>query len=101
MLVAALFALADIYQATNGEEWTDSTGWLTSTDHCEWYGVMCSSSGEVVRLYLYDNALLTGSIPTSIGDLVNPEYLYLYDNALTGSIPASIGDLVNLYSLRA
>ena len=39
---------------------------------------------------------LTGSIPESIGNLVNLEFLYLCNNLLTGSIPESIGDLLKL-----
>jgi len=42
---------------------------------------------------------LTDSIPTSIRKLASLEALKLNDNALTGSIPASIGDLVNLKKL--
>ena len=39
---------------------------------------------------------LTGSIPASLGKLINLEYLYLYNNQLTGSIPVSLGKLTNL-----
>ena len=36
---------------------------------------------------------LTGSIPSEIGGLINPERLHLGDNQLTGEIPESICDL--------
>jgi len=40
-----------------------------------------------------DLLALTGSIPISIDDLVNLEYVYAYGNALTGNIPeCSCGD---------
>jgi hypothetical protein len=48
---------------------------------------------------LSDN-LLTGDIPSSIGNMTNIKYLYFDGNLLTGSIPETIGDLgkiVNLY----
>ncbi|PNY10605.1 LRR receptor-like kinase resistance protein [Trifolium pratense] len=41
---------------------------------------------------------ISGSIPTSIGNLSNLEYLNL-DNMMKGSIPESIGKLTNLESL--
>jgi Leucine-rich repeat (LRR) protein len=46
-------------------------------------------------LYLYSNAL-TGSIPSTIGNLKYLEGLILYSNALTGSIPSTIGNLRSL-----
>ena len=42
---------------------------------------------------------LTGSIPSSIGNLTNLETLMLNNNQLTGSIPSEIGNLVNLERL--
>jgi Leucine-rich repeat (LRR) protein len=42
---------------------------------------------------------LTGKIPTEIGQLVNLNELFLYNNKLTGKIPTEIGQLVNLNTL--
>ena len=42
---------------------------------------------------------MTGSIPSSIGDLTSLNTLYLYSNDLTGAIPSSIGNLINLTKL--
>ena len=47
-----------------------------------------------------DGNQLTGSIPESIGNLINLGYLYLYNNQLTGSLPESMGNLINLKQLR-
>jgi len=49
-------------------------------------------------LFLFEN-FLTGSIPTTLGNLFNLEILYLSDNQLTGDIPAILGNLSNLWVL--
>ena len=43
-----------------------------------------------------DNNQLTGTIPSSIGNLLKLQYLFLDDNQLTGTIPSSIENLVKL-----
>jgi hypothetical protein len=40
---------------------------------------------------------LSGSIPDSIGELINLERIYLFANELTGSIPSSMGYLTKLW----
>jgi len=52
-----------------------------------------------VRLLNLSRKNLSGSIPSSIGNLVEIEILYLGDNTLSGSIPPSIGNLVNVVNL--
>mgnify|MGYP001117504190 CR=1 FL=1 len=50
---------------------------------------------------LFDNQL-SGTIPSSIGNLRSVVYLYLNDNQLSGTIPSSISGLsrvINLYAI--
>lgn len=57
------YALATVYYAFEGNEWTNSTNWLTSTPICEgWFGVTCDDEGNVVELELSNNNL-QGEIP--------------------------------------
>ncbi len=93
-------ALLDLYNATTGDGWTDSTGWGGGAgSECGWHGVRCNS-GEttVVWLDLSDNNLV-GTIPASIGNLTGLEVLNLSFNGISGTIPGEVGNLVNLTSL--
>ncbi len=92
-------ALVDLYNATNGPNWTSEQSnpddnWLTSALVEDWYGVAVDNN-HVVSIDLNNNNL-DGIIPNSIGDLIGLQLLYLHYNQLTGSIPSSIGNLASL-----
>ncbi len=89
-------ALVELYDSTNGDSWTNNSGWKTG--HLDtWYGVIVTG-GRVSVLNLGNNDL-AGSIPSSIGDLTNLDLLNLSSNQLTGTIPSEIGNLANLTDL--
>ena len=113
------FTLVEFFSATNGDAWTNNSGWLSGCNICEWYGVTCNTTGEVSQLNLaYNNLtgilpasltklsklgklnlignLLTGSIPSDLGNIRNLREVFLDNNSLTGSIPASLGNLTSL-----
>ena len=90
--------LVEFYNATNGPNWADNTNWNTSAPLDQWYGVTTDSNGRVAGLFLWQNQL-TGSIPSTLGDLTNLRELFLGSNQLTGSIPSTLGDLTNLQGL--
>lgn len=94
-------ALVDLYNSTNGPGWSDNTGWLSDYYVCEWYGVACTSpsEGNVTGVYLTNNQL-TGSIPSSIGNLTILTSLHLARNQLNGSIPPEIWGMNNLTVLN-
>jgi len=93
------FALAVIYYTTGGAGWKNKSGWLTSDNHCKWYGVSCCMEVpaslfcaehdhySVSTIDLYDNNLV-GTIPLSIELLKDLQSLFMNDNWLTGEIPA-------------
>lgn len=44
------FAVATFYYSTNGNDWTNSNGWLSSTDECTWVGLNCNDDGSIVEI---------------------------------------------------
>ena len=89
-------ALIDLYNATDGDHWKNNTNWCSDLPVGRWEGVWTDVHGRVYHLQLSANGL-NGTIPESIGNLVNLTYLHLGHNyEITGPIPESIGNLVNL-----
>ena len=96
-------ALVDLYNATNGDNWTDNDNWLSDAPLDEWYGVLTGVTPEgnvhLTGLDLAENRL-AGEIPLELGNLARLEALSLRDNQLTGEIPAQLGNLHNLRRIR-
>ena len=106
---AELDALIAFYQATDGDNWTDNSGWDLSASPDEvtndWFGITVQQ-GHVRRLYLPNNNL-NGSIPSEIGNLalltvlnLQSDPIAISKNRLTGKIPVEIGTLIQLQVLR-
>ena len=91
-------ALAAIYEATDGANWTNNTNWLSGKPLGHWHGVEPGPGGRVVEVKLYGNGL-NGQIPAAVGDLSHLTYLNMESNGLTGGIPAEIGSLSRLADL--
>ncbi len=90
-------ALEALYDATDGPNWTNNTGWKTDAPLGEWHGVTMRE-GRVWGVHLENNAL-TGPIPSDLAALTNARWLHLSANALTGTIPGDLDSLGNLESL--
>lgn len=73
--------------------------WLSSTDECEWYGVICSQDHVVRGVELMGNSLI-GEIPPEISQLRFLQYLALNGNCLYGTLPPEFGKMPNLLSLE-
>ncbi|UCH10823.1 MAG: VCBS repeat-containing protein [Fidelibacterota bacterium] len=90
-------ALVDLYNSTDGDNWTYNTNWL-SGPVSSWYRVTVTD-GRVAEVELYSSNL-SDTIPSSIGDLVNLTILRLDGNTLTGAVPTEICSLTSLINLR-
>ncbi len=95
----AVFADRDVlialYNATDGDNWSTNTNWLTDEPLGDWHGVGTDETGRVDRLDLGSNNL-SGNIPSDLGNLSKLELLELGDNRLSGEIPPELGNLSDL-----
>lgn len=105
--------LVDLYNSTDGVNWSNKMGWLNAVgSECAWFGVICDTEEtHVIAIALYGNHL-TGPIPSlagltnllrfqvpgneltglqSLEGLLNLETFWVFDNQLTGPIPSLAG----------
>jgi Leucine-rich repeat (LRR) protein len=87
--------LVDLFNSTNGSGWASNKGWMSSNSVCTWQYVRCDEANSIVELTLETNQL-SGTIPSSLGQLTNLRSFDLYNNKLSGTIPSSLGQLTNL-----
>jgi Leucine-rich repeat (LRR) protein/sugar lactone lactonase YvrE len=95
--------LVALYDSTNGDNWTNNTGWKLGNTPCSWFGVTCDN-GVVTEIKMPDNNLI-GTLP-DLSALTGLEHLALYSvvdeekksetpNQLTGNLP-DLSALTNL-----
>ena len=100
-LVSVVEALHALYESTDGDNWSDNSGWdTTATPTIEelngWFGVQVIH--DWVELLLPGNNL-TGMIPPELGQVEGLRNLWLPANQLSGSIPHELGQLMELETL--
>ena len=96
--------LADFYNSTGGQNWNSKTGWSIAATLgayiSSFLGVAVSSPpNNGVKSINLNNNQLSGTIPSTIGNLTNLGTLILSNNQLSGTIPSTIGSLSSLLSL--
>src|SRR5438045_1690605 len=75
------FALVDLYNSTNGSEWTHHDNWLTSpVGH--WFGISLTSDGKRVSKIQLNSNNLTGHLPSALGNLSSLSFLQLSNNQI-------------------
>jgi Leucine-rich repeat (LRR) protein len=102
-------ALIALYNSTNGDNWTNNSGWKTGTPEPDgfgpigsentWFGITCDGTNSTVLNITQFQNNLVGTIPIELANLSNLKYLILNFNPLTGNIPAELGKLSNLNAL--
>ena len=79
-------ALRALYDTAGGNDWINTSRWLTDGPLGEWYGVDLDSSGRVSTVDLAGNGL-SGGLSRRLGELAGLTALRIGDNALTGRLP--------------
>ncbi len=91
-------ALMTLYDATNGPNWTDNSGWGEDCDLSTWFGISTNGAGKVTKVDLRANGL-NGTLPDNWGTYTNLHTIHLQDNAINGSISPSFGSSLALKRL--
>ena len=93
--------LVALYNATDGDNWTNNGNWLTDALLSEWHGVTIGVTPEgyfrVTGLSLSNNGL-AGEIPQELANLTYLTTLRLSGNQLTGCLPADWQSVNSFYS---
>jgi hypothetical protein len=99
------YILAVLYYQTSGDSWSRCTSdgltscngaaFLSAESECEWGGIECDTSRQVVAVKLSNNNL-AGPLPLELGSLAFLEEMSMDKNLITGSIPDSFGALPSL-----
>ena len=78
-------ALIAFYHATDGDNWTDNTGWLTDPMVGNWFGVTVSG-GHVTEIDLHANNLVGSIADFAIDDLSALVDFRIYSTSVSGDI---------------
>ena len=100
-------ALKALYESTDGDNWTNNSGWSQVTGtappaNCNLGGmhrVVLNTNGRVDKLLLFTNNLV-GNIPAELSSLSSLTDLTLQSNDLGGAIPSELENLSNLIKLN-
>ena len=94
----SITSVSDVVDSVQRSLYTSLPPW------CSYVGVTCDTATEsstyasVIFIYLPQRRL-TGTLPSSIGNLTSLSYVDLGANSLTGTIPSSVGSLTSLSQL--
>ncbi|CAJ1942646.1 unnamed protein product [Cylindrotheca closterium] len=95
------YLLAILFLSWKGDTWSEQTKWLSNTAECDWMGISCNESKQIVELdwSMFKNMTEQSlTIPSEIGLFTDLTSLKLSVNFI-GSVPATIGNLTSLTTL--
>ncbi|MEE9363949.1 MAG: leucine-rich repeat domain-containing protein [Cellulophaga sp.] len=94
--------LIAFYNAMDGSNWVNNSGWNTDASVCDWYGITTAGDNTlsyVTHINLENNGL-RGEIIDGVTDLLNLNTLNLSNNSVVGAIPLGFDKLVFLEYLK-
>ncbi|XP_038905806.1 putative receptor-like protein kinase At3g47110 [Benincasa hispida] len=94
------FALLDLKDRVLNDPLKITSSWNDSTHFCDWIGVICNSTNRRVVGLDLEARNLTGSLPSSLGNLTYLVEVRLGDNNFHGRIPQEFGLLLQLRYLN-
>lgn len=89
-------ALIKIYEALNGDNWTNNENWCSDKPLSEWYGITANGDTNVKTLWLPNDAYIKGELPDCIASLNSLEELCFENTSLSGNLPSTIIELTKL-----
>ena len=84
-------ALAALYRATDGDNWTNNKNWLSDNPIKDWYGIVADDRGHILAINLGTNNL-NGVLVPELGDLDKMSVLVLFGNKINGEVPSELGE---------
>ena len=90
-------ALVELFNSNDGPGWTDNTNW-NSNKVSTWTGITLKS-GKVTGINLSNNNL-TGTLPSSLKNLVELETLNLANNEIEGDFPGEFLALLKVTNVN-
>ena len=92
-------ALVALYDAADGDNWTNNENWCSDRPVDEWFGISVNEDGYVSEISLLWNNM-QGTLPEEIDDLKYIEYISFQGNPqLGGLLPEDFWELTNLKGL--
>ena len=89
-------ALIALYNATDGDNWTNNENWCSDKPVGEWYGVETLYGNDRVNWLVLSGNNLRGTLPPELSQLEELKMFRLYYNELWGEIPQ---EYINLSQL--
>lgn len=87
--------LIALYNATNGDNWTENTNWCSDKPVNEWYGIgVDEMTGKINSISLSWNNL-TGYLPEEIGGLTDLIDFSIGANDISGNLPSGISSAMS------
>ncbi|XP_038905071.1 probable LRR receptor-like serine/threonine-protein kinase At3g47570 [Benincasa hispida] len=93
-------ALLDLKRRVLNDPLKIISSWNDSMHFCDWIGVTCSPTIRRVMTLNLEARQLTGSLPSSLGNLTHLTEIRLGDNNFHGPMPQEFGKLIRLRHLN-